>query len=72
MGRHMRTTVDAIYEKGKLVLPETLSLPEGARLRVTIESADPDREAWLQVSAEALTRVWDNPADDVFNELLAK
>jgi predicted DNA-binding antitoxin AbrB/MazE fold protein len=38
----MRTTVDAIYEKGKLVLPEPLSLPEGAHLRVTIESADPD------------------------------
>ena len=68
----MRTTVDAIYEKGKLVLPGPLALPEGAHLRVTIESGDTEREAWLQLSEEALTKVWDNPADDVFNELLSK
>ena len=68
----MRTTVDAIYEKGKLVLPRPLSLPEGAHLRVTIESRDTEREAWLKLSEEALTKVWDNAADDVFNELLSK
>jgi predicted DNA-binding antitoxin AbrB/MazE fold protein len=68
----MRTTVDAIYEKGKLVLPRPLSLPEGAHLRVTIESGDLEREAWLKLSEEALTKVWDNAADDVFNELLPK
>jgi predicted DNA-binding antitoxin AbrB/MazE fold protein len=32
------TTVEAIYEHGKLVLPRPLSLPERARVRVTIES----------------------------------
>lgn len=68
----MRTTVDAIYEKGKLVLPRPLSLPEGAHVRVTIESGDTEREAWLKLSEEALTKVWDNAADDVFNELLPK
>jgi hypothetical protein len=67
----MTTTVEGIYENGKIILPEPLSLPEKSYVRVTIES-DPEREAWLKLSEESLTRVWDNSADDVFNELLKK
>ena len=67
----MTTIVDAIYEHGKLVLPRPLSLPEKSRVRVTIETADPEREAWLKLSEESLTKVWDNDADDVFNQLVA-
>ena len=67
----MTTTVDAIYENGKLLLPKPLSLPEKSRVRVTIES-DPERQAWLKLSEESLQKVWDNDADDVFNELLKK
>jgi predicted DNA-binding antitoxin AbrB/MazE fold protein len=67
----MTTTVDAIYENGKLVLPKPLSLPDKTHVRVTIES-DTEREAWLKLSEEALTKTWDNDADDVFNELLTK
>jgi len=63
--------VDAIYEKGKLVLPRPLSLPENSHVRVTIES-DPEREAWLKLSEESLTKVWNNDADDGFNALLTK
>jgi predicted DNA-binding antitoxin AbrB/MazE fold protein len=37
----MTTTVEAIYEQGKLVLPQPLSLPEHAHVRVTIESVLP-------------------------------
>jgi hypothetical protein len=66
----MTTTVAATYEQGKLVLPRPLSLPEKSRVRVTIES-DPEREAWLTVSEESLTKVWDNDADDGFNQLAA-
>ena len=66
----MTTTVDAIYEHGKLVLPRPLSLPEKSRVRVTIES-DPERGAWLKLSEESLTKVWDNDADDTFNQLVA-
>jgi predicted DNA-binding antitoxin AbrB/MazE fold protein len=68
----MTTTVDAIYENGKLVLPRALSLPEHAHVRVTIESGDTEREAWLKLSEDSLTKVWANDADDVFNELLKK
>ena len=67
----MTTTVEAIYEHGKLLLPAPLSLPEKSRVRVTIES-DPDRAAWLRLSEESLAKAWDNDADDVFNELLKK
>jgi predicted DNA-binding antitoxin AbrB/MazE fold protein len=68
----MTTTVEAIYENGKLVLPQPLSLPENSRVRVTIESADAEREAWLKLSEESLKNTWDNNDDDVFNELLSK
>ena len=68
----MTTTVDAIYEHGKLILPEPLSLPEKSHVRVTIESDDRERKNWLKLSEEALMKTWDNDADDVFNELLQK
>ena len=67
----MTTTLEAVYEDGKLVLSRRLSLPEKSHVRVTIES-DGEREAWLKLSEESLTKAWENPADDVFNELLKK
>ena len=67
----MTTTVEAAYEKGKLVLSRPLSLPENSQVRVTIES-DSEREAWLKLSEESLTRIWANDADDVFNALIQK
>ncbi len=67
----MTTTVEAIYENGKLVLQQPLPLAEHTRVRVTVES-DSEREAWLKLSEESLTKTWKNDADDVFNELLAE
>jgi predicted DNA-binding antitoxin AbrB/MazE fold protein len=68
----MTTTVDATYENGRIILPRPLSLPENAHVRVTIESGDTERQAWLKLSEESLLKTWDNPGDDVFNELLSK
>jgi len=68
----MTTTVDAIYEQGKLILLQPLSLPEKTRVRVTIESSDAERENWLKLSESALLKTWSNDDDDVFNELLKK
>ncbi|HMP82133.1 MAG TPA: antitoxin family protein [Verrucomicrobiota bacterium] len=67
----MTTTVEAIYENGKIVLPHPLSLPENSPVRVTIQS-DVEREAWLKLSEDSLTKAWSNDADDVYNELLKK
>ncbi len=71
------TTVEAIYEDGVLKLPGKLPLPEKTHVKVTIESGlargeDAERTAWLKLSEETLTAAWDNPADDVFNELLRR
>jgi hypothetical protein len=68
----MSTTVDGIYENGRIILPRPLSLPENAPVRVTIESGDLEREAWLKLSEESLLKIWNNSGDDVFNELLSK
>ena len=72
----MTTKMDAVYEDGKLVLPRPLPLPEKAPVVVTIETrppnSDAEREAWLHLSEQSLLRTWDNPGDDVFNELLSK
>ena len=61
----------ALYEDGKLVLQQRLPLPEHAHVRVIIDS-DSELEAWLKLSEESLKKVWDNDADDIFNELLEK
>jgi predicted DNA-binding antitoxin AbrB/MazE fold protein len=67
----MTTTVDAIYEQGKIVLPQPLALPEHTHVRVTIE-CDTEHEAWMKLSETSLLKTWDNDADDVYNELLKK
>ena len=68
----MTTTVDAIYEHGKLLLPRPLSLPEKSLVRVTIESSNTERESWMKLSEESPLKTWGNTDDDVFNELLGK
>jgi len=69
----MSGAVDAIYQNGLLQLLAPLPLPEHTRVRVAVElvSDDPERSEWLAQSQSQLETVWDNDADDVFNELLA-
>ncbi|MGA3180562.1 MAG: antitoxin family protein [Verrucomicrobiota bacterium] len=70
----MTTTMEAIYENGTLKLPRPLPLEEKAQVVVTIQTkagangAD-ERDAWMKKSEETLMKAWDNPDDDVFNEL---
>ena len=71
----MTTTVEAIYEDGVLKLPAPLPLPEKALVTVTIQVtavSEADRGAWLKLSQEALTKTWEHPGDDAFNELREK
>ena len=73
----MRTTIQAVYESGVLKLPTALPLPEQTHVLVTIETppdeaGDCDRAAWLNLSQAALANAWDDPADEVFDALLAK
>ena len=64
----MTTTVEAIYENGVLKLTQPLTLADKTPVRVTIQT-DTERDAWLKASEDSLLKVWDNNADDVFNEL---
>jgi len=68
----MTTTVQAIYENGRLTLPKPLPLPEKTRVRVTIDAndvTDTTRASWLKLSEESLSRAWDNPDDAIFDAL---
>jgi predicted DNA-binding antitoxin AbrB/MazE fold protein len=67
----MIKTIDATYEDGKLVLEQPLPLPEHTHVRVIIDT-DSERAGWLALSEESLREVWDNDADEVFNDLLQK
>ena len=72
----MSATVEATYEDGVLRLAQPLALPNHARVTVTVdlskEPADGERAEWLEASEAALRKIWDNDADDVFNELLPR
>jgi predicted DNA-binding antitoxin AbrB/MazE fold protein len=73
----MTATLEAIYENGTLKLSRALPLPEKSRVTVTVATGEPAgadvvRAEWLRESEERLTQTWDNPDDDVFNELLKK
>ncbi len=70
----MRTAIDAIYENGLLRPLQPLALAENERVRVSVETleADVERAAWLEQSERRLREIWENDADDVFNELLAR
>jgi predicted DNA-binding antitoxin AbrB/MazE fold protein len=69
----MTTAVEAIYEDGMLRPLQPLSLPEHARVRLSVGTVpnDPERAAWLAQSERRLRELWENDADDVFNKLLA-
>jgi predicted DNA-binding antitoxin AbrB/MazE fold protein len=70
----MTTAIDAIYEDGMLRPLQPLTLPEHTRVRVSVQTleSDSERAAWLAQSERRLREVWENDADDVFNELLAQ
>jgi len=70
----MTTAVEAIYENGLLRPLQPLALPEHARVRISMEilENDADRAAWLAQSERRLRETWENNADDVFNQLLAR
>jgi len=70
----MTTAVEAIYEGGLLRLLQPLALPEITHVRLSVETLpdDSERAAWLAQSERRLREIWDNNADDVFNELLTR
>ena len=64
----MLKTLRAVVRNGTVQLTEQVDLPEGAELLVTV--LEDEAEFWGQVNAAAASRIWDNPDDDVYAELL--
>ena len=71
---NVTTAIDAVYEGGLLRPLQPLSLPEHAQVRISVETLpiDAERTEWLNQSERRLLEVWDNDADDVYNELLTR
>jgi predicted DNA-binding antitoxin AbrB/MazE fold protein len=67
----MSKTLRAVIHEGKIEPLEQIDLPEGSKVLVTL-LPDEEVEFWLQTSHAALDRIWDNPEDDVYAELLKK
>lgn len=61
----MTTTVEAIYENGKLVLRQPLPLPENTHVRVTIETG-------RELSEQELAKCYDDADWAVFENHCAK
>lgn len=67
----MLKTLWATVRQGKIELLESVDLPEGTRVLVTLLT-DNEAEFWLQASQASLDTVWDNTEDDVYAQLLQK
>ena len=65
----MLKTLWATVRQGKIELLESLELPEGAKVLVTL-LPDEEAEFWLQASQTSLDTVWNNTEHDVYAQLL--
>lgn len=68
----MPTTVWAVVREGKIEPQETLELPEGAKVLVTVLTEDSEQQFWMMASESALNKIWDNSEDDIYAELLQR
>ncbi len=59
----------ATVRQGKIELEESVELPEGTRVEVTLFLAEDEAEFWIQSNQIALDAVWDNSEDDVYAQL---
>lgn len=69
----MLNTVWGVVRDGKVETLEPASLPEGARVLMTVmQDSDEDVIFWRRLSEDSLKKIWDNPEDDVYAELLKR
>ena len=66
----MLTTVWAVVHEGKIELLEQMPLPEGSKVLVTVMSEEDDLHFWMTATQTSFDKIWDNPEDDVYAELL--
>jgi hypothetical protein len=61
----MMQTLCAMVHNGKIELAESVNLPEGAKVLVTLLPEEEDR-FWLEASQQSLAAIWDNAEDDAY------
>ena len=67
----MIVTLKATIHDGKVELAEPATLPEGAKVLVTVLPKD-GTDFWLDASQKSLAEIWDNPQDGDYAKLLQK
>ncbi len=67
----MLNTVPAIIKEGRIELLESVPIPEGTRVLVTLIPEETNSDFWQKVSETALAKIWDNLEDDIFDILTA-
>lgn len=65
----MLRTVWGVVRGGRIELLERVDLPEGSTVLVTL-LPDETTLFWMRTSQIALDKVWDNPEDDIYAQLL--
>ena len=64
----MLSTALGIVKDGKVETLESITLPEGQKVLVTM--LPDDNIFWQEASQETLKQIWDNKGDDVYARLL--
>ena len=67
----MSETARAVVREGRIELLDSVELPEGANLIITLVPSDESR-FWLGASQTSLDAIWNNSEDDVYAQLLEK
>jgi hypothetical protein len=62
-------TIRAIVRSGKIEFLDPVDVPEGTEVLVIVP-ASADNKFWLAVSERSLETIWDNPEDNVYEQLL--
>ena len=57
--------------EGDIKIPESVELPEGARLLITVvpDSDSDEQTFWYAVSQHAFSTIWNNSDDDIYAQL---
>ena len=66
----MLRTALGIVKDGKIETLESITLPEGQRVLVTM--LPDDNIFWREASQDTLKQIWENKEDDVYARLLDK
>jgi hypothetical protein len=66
----MLNTLPAIVRDGQIELLESVPIPDGTIVLVTLIPDETNSNFWQKVSETSLAKIWDNLEDDIYERLL--